>query len=164
METSPRLLELVQHLKENGNRLTPQRMAILALLAESRSHPSAEQIYEQVRAVFPMTSLATVYKTVALLKEAGEVLELAFAGSSSRYDGAAPQPHPHLICTQCQRIIDPEISGFDAVSDELAQKYGFQIVNHRVDFFGICPECQARQAAGSARVPQGSSSAGPRIG
>jgi Fur family peroxide stress response transcriptional regulator len=66
-----RLDELIVRLREQRHRLTPQRMAVLRILAVSEGHPSVEQIYQRVKADFPMTSLATVYKTVTLLKEMG---------------------------------------------------------------------------------------------
>jgi Fur family transcriptional regulator, peroxide stress response regulator len=146
-----RLTALVDKLRSNGHRLTPQRMAILGLLVTSKGHPTVEQVYEQVKVDFPMTSLATVYKTVTLLKDVGEILELGFAGESSRYDGAKPYPHPHLVCIQCDNIIDPELNEFDEISHELAQKYGFRILNHRVDFYGICPDCQEQTSAPQTR-------------
>lgn len=141
-QDAERYTQLLEKLKTRGHRITPQRAAILRLFIESREHPSVEQVYEQVRAAFPMTSLATVYKTVALLKEEGEILELGFANDSSRYDGGKPYPHPHLVCVSCRRIVDTEIELFDALPRQLSEKYGFRIVNQRVDFFGICPECQ----------------------
>ena len=63
------------------------------------------QHIEKVKKVFPTTSLATVYKTVALLKELNEVLELGFPEGSNRYDGNKPYPHPHLICTKCNIFV-----------------------------------------------------------
>jgi Fur family peroxide stress response transcriptional regulator len=142
MDADHRLTEIKAKLKKQGYRMTPQRMAIIKLLALSDGHPSVEQIYAQVRQDFPMTSLATIYKTVNLLKEEGEILELGFANGSNRYDGNKPYPHPHLICVKCQKIIDPDISILSELPQELAQKYGYQMVNHRLDFYGICPECQ----------------------
>ncbi len=121
---------------------------ILRILTASEAHPSVDQIYEQLKAEFPMTSLATVYKTVALLKQEGEILELGFANGSSRYDGLKPHPHPHLICLKCQRILDPEIGLLDALPGELTHRYGFKIISHRLDFFGLCPECQAADIEG----------------
>lgn len=142
-----RLSVVIEKLKKQGYRITPQRIAILKIFTESEDHPSVEQVYERVKIDFPMTSLATVYKTVILLKEEGEVLELGFANGSSRYDGNKPYPHAHLICVKCQKIIDPEIELFNELPRKLVQKYGFQIVNHRVDFYGICPHCQMKTAA-----------------
>ena len=140
-----RLEELVARLREQGHRLTPQRMAVLKTLVTNEEHLSVEQIYERVRADFPMTSLATIYKTVAVLKEMGEVLELGFSNDSNRYDGSKPYPHPHLICIKCKNIVDIDISTLDALSLKIAQKTGYRIVNHRLDFFGICPQCQEKE-------------------
>jgi len=150
-----RLQTLVQKIRQHGHRLTPQRMAILRILADSTGHPTVEQVYEQVRAQFPMTSLATVYKTVTLLKEEGEILELSFGGESSRYDGHNPHPHPHLICIRCGTILDPDLALFNDLPREICDKYGFQMVNHRVDFFGICPACQQAQSVSTTSTPQG---------
>ena len=97
-------------IKRQGYRITPQRLAILKILAASAGHPSVEQIYNRVKQDFPTTSLATVYKTVVLLKNEGEILELGFANGSRRYDGNKPYPHPHLICLECQNIFDPEVT------------------------------------------------------
>ena len=71
-----RLNHMLLTLKERGQRITPQRLAILRVLAPSEGHPSVEEIYNVVVKDFPTTSLATVYKTITLLKELGEVLEL----------------------------------------------------------------------------------------
>lgn len=139
-----RLKTMIEKMREKGCRITPQRIAILKILSISEGHPSVEKIYEQVKNDFPTTSLATVYKNVAMLKELGEVLELGFGTESSRYDGNKPDPHPHLICTECKKIIDPDLDSLRDMSLELVKETGFKITNHRLDFFGICPECQGK--------------------
>lgn len=139
-----RLNQMIYKLKENQHRITPQRMAVLKILAESKGHPTVEKIYEQVKKHFLTTSLATVYKSVALIKELGEVLELGFTDGSNRYDGNKPYPHPHLVCIECRTIMDPSLSALTDVTQELIQETGFRITNHRLDFFGICPECQKK--------------------
>ena len=140
-----RLKELVAKLKERNHRLTPQRLAVLKILAAGEEHPSIERIYEQIRPDFPMTSLATVYKTVTLFKEMDEVLELSFNNGGNRYDGSKPYPHPHLICTQCGAIEDLEADALRDIPRQVAQDTGYRIVSHRLDFFGICQKCQAGQ-------------------
>ena len=146
VEADKRLAELTVKLKEQGYRLTPQRMAVLKILASSEGHPSVDKIYDQVKKSFPMTSLGTVYKTITLLKEMGEVLELGFSDGSNRYDGNKPYPHPHLICIKCKKIIDPEINTLKSLPKAVAENSGYKIVGHRLDFYGICPECQAKAA------------------
>ena len=140
-----RLYQMLSKLKDHDFRLTPQRLAILKVLAVSEGHPTVERIYETVRADFPTTSIATIYKTVNLLKQLNEVLELGFPDGSNRYDGNKPYPHPHVICTKCKTIIDPNLGSLKELTNEIVKETGFQIVNHRVDFFGICRECQSRE-------------------
>jgi Fur family peroxide stress response transcriptional regulator len=137
-----RLDQMLLKLKDHDFRITPQRLAVLKVLAASDGHPSVERIYETVRAQFPTTSIATIYKTVALLKQENEVLEISFPDGSNRYDGNKPYPHPHLICTRCRKIIDPDLSSLEDLAREVTKETGFQITTHRVDFFGLCRECQ----------------------
>src|SRR4030043_1954062 len=89
-EPNERVTQMLSKLKRHDFRITPQRLAVLKILAASKGHPSVEQIYREVRAQFPTTSLATIYKTVLLLKELDEVLELGFPAGSNRYDGNRP--------------------------------------------------------------------------
>lgn len=140
-----RLEELVSKLRERDYRITPQRLAILKILAVSDNHPSVEQVYEQIRREFPTTSLATVYKTIATLKEMGEVLELGFADCASRYDGKRPKPHTHLICVKCRTILDPDVKNLESVPLHVAQQAGFRLVSHRFDIYGLCPRCQSEE-------------------
>jgi len=137
-----RFQQMLDKLKSLGFRITPQRLAVLRILAASEDHPTAEQIFEKVKTEFPTTSLATIYKTIALLKGLKEVLELGFPDGSNRYDGNKPFPHPHVICTRCRKIMDPELISLDELKDEISKKTGFRIQYHRLDFFGVCQECQ----------------------
>lgn len=140
--TASRLDQMLAKLKDRNFRLTPQRLAVLEILANSAEHPTVAQIHAEVLRRFPTTSLATVYKTVLLLKELNEVLELGFPDGSNRYDGAKPFPHPHIICTRCRRIMDPELISLVDLNAEMQKKTGYRILHHRMDFFGLCPECQ----------------------
>jgi Fur family peroxide stress response transcriptional regulator len=137
-----RLDQMLSKLREHDFRITPQRLAVLKVLAASDGHPSVERIYETVREQFPTTSIATIYKTVALLKQENELIEISFPDGSNRYDGNKPYPHPHLICTRCKKITDPDLSSLEDLSAEVTKETGFQIHTHRVDFFGLCRECQ----------------------
>ncbi|MGD8700825.1 MAG: Fur family transcriptional regulator [Desulfosarcina sp.] len=143
-DSESRLQNMVAALRENQYRITPQRLAILKVLAQSQGHPGVESIFEQVKVNFPTTSLATIYKNVAVLKDLGQVLELGFSDGSNRYDGNKPYDHPHVVCTVCKKIIDPEISTLEDMTQTLMRETGFSISRHRLDFFGICPDCQDR--------------------
>ena len=142
-ETQPRVETIITRMRERGQRLTPQRLAIIETLIGSQDHPSVEQIFEHVRVDFPMTSLATVYKTISVLLEMGEILELGYSNDRNRYDGI-PHPHPHLVCVRCNSIVDVDIdsSGTSGLAQKIAGETGYQIMSHQFDFFGICPRCQ----------------------
>lgn len=142
-----RLEELVALLKTRGCRVTPQRLAILRVLALSKGHPSAEQIHTRLTRQHPTMSLATVYKTIALLKQSGQVLELQFSDFGNRYDGRRPDPHPHVICTRCGAIVDADDPFLGDAAERVARETGFFIRSHRLDFFGLCPGCQKKTAS-----------------
>jgi Fur family peroxide stress response transcriptional regulator len=137
-----RMDQMVSKLRDHDCRMTPQRLAVLRVLAASEGHPSVDKVYETVRREFPTTSIATVYKTIRLLKQLNEVLELGFPDGSNRYDGNKPFPHPHVICVRCHKIIDPDLESFKDMTAKVADETGFDILAHRLDFFGICSECK----------------------
>jgi Fur family transcriptional regulator, peroxide stress response regulator len=136
-----RYLAMLAKIKQRSGRITSHRMALLRLIAASEGHPSAGQLYERLRIQFPTVSPATIYKTLALLKEEGEVLEIDLR-SDSRYDGNKPYPHPHLICTRCNRIIDgDDMLTLQNIDQQIEAKYGFHVLRQQMVFYGICPEC-----------------------
>lgn len=132
---------IIQKLRDNGHKITPQRLAIVKILAKSQGHPSVEDIYDRIKNDFPTMSLATVYRNIVLIKSIGEVLELGFPDGSNRYDGNTPTPHPHVICVRCKKIVDPDIDSLDEIKNAVAAETNFKILNHRLDFFGICSSC-----------------------
>jgi len=133
--------ELIAILKERDFRLTPQRVELVRLIAASEGHPSAAELYAKIKAQFPTMSQATVYKTLALLKEMNQVLEIDLR-DDSRYDGNRPTPHPHLICIRCEKIMDGELTIDPATIRKLEQDSGYQIIRSQIAFFGICAACQ----------------------
>lgn len=141
-DTRVRFNQIVQKFRDNNFKLTPQRLAVIKVLSESKGHPSVEKIHEKLKKDFPTISLATVYRNIMTIKELGEVLELGFADGSNRYDGNNPYPHPHIVCVKCRKIIDPDLATLQDMTKELAKETGFRILSHRLDFFGICPTCR----------------------
>jgi Fur family peroxide stress response transcriptional regulator len=146
-----RLAAMVARLRERGHRISPQRLEILRHLAESPDHPTAEALHRRLLPRFPDLSLATVYKTIAVLKACGEILELQFSGQDNRYDAARPTPHPHCICLACGAIADPPAPGAPgapsapdvaALATALAAATGYTLTSHRLDFYGLCPACR----------------------
>jgi len=142
IDPKKRFYSMVKKLREKGYKITPQRLAVAKVLVYSDTHPNADEIYGKLKHKFPTMSLATVYRNILLLRSMGEVLELGFPDGSNRYDGLKPDPHPHLICVECRKIIDPDLASLRDMTSELTKETGFRILNHRLDFFGICPACQ----------------------
>lgn len=140
--TDERLTKIIEKLKGNGMRLTPQRLAVLKILVTDKTHPTTDEVYSLVKQDFPMTSLATIYKTIATLKNLGELVELRSDGQAVRYDGAAGKAHPHLVCSSCQAILDVEFPGWKKFSEKMQNSTGYKIRNYRMDIFGLCPNCQ----------------------
>jgi Fur family peroxide stress response transcriptional regulator len=136
---------IIRKLRDHGHKLTPQRLAIVRILAKSEGHPSVEQIHTRLQTDFPTTSLATVYRNIILIKQLGEVLELGFPDGSNRYDGNDPRPHPHVVCIACKKIVDPILDSLDDMKKEVALETQYEILNHRLDFFGICRDCLAKK-------------------
>jgi Fur family peroxide stress response transcriptional regulator len=120
-------------------------MAIARILAGSEGHPSVEDIHVQIKNDFPTMSLATVYRNILLIKSLGEVLELGFPEGGNRYDGNKPYPHPHVVCMKCKKIVDPDLESLDEMKKEVSEETNFQILYHRLDFFGICSDCMAKK-------------------
>jgi Fur family transcriptional regulator, peroxide stress response regulator len=144
-EHTKRFDTIIQKLRDNGHKITPQRLAIVKIIVDNDGHPSVENIYEQIKKDFPTMSLATVYRNIVIMKSLGEVLELGFPDGSNRYDGNKPYPHPHVICVACKKIVDPDLDSLDEMKKEVASETKFKILNHRLDFFGICSDCIANQ-------------------
>lgn len=136
-----RFEELIAKLREHDFRLTPQRVELVRLIAASEGHPSAAQLYEKIKVQFPTMSQATVYKTLALLKEMNQVLEIDLHGDS-HYDGNRPQPHPHLICMRCNKIIDAEVSLDQESLRVLEKTSGYRIIRPQISLYGLCQDCK----------------------
>ncbi|AGA70232.1 Fe2+/Zn2+ uptake regulation protein [Desulfitobacterium dichloroeliminans LMG P-21439] len=132
-------IEILKHLKDKGVRFTPQRQAILEFLLGTDTHPTAEEIYHHVKAKFPGVSLGTIYNTLNMLKEHGYILELSYGDMSSHFDGNANN-HYHVACTECGRIVDLHRPLLE-LENEVEVKTGFQVHGHRLEFYGVCPNC-----------------------
>ena len=127
-------------------RNTPQRKTILAELCALKTHPTAGELYEIVRRKLPRVSLGTVYRNLEVLHEDGLITKLEFSGTEARFDGNVA-PHHHLRCTVCGRVNDlPPQQGLPTVPQPRFTD-GFKVTGHRLEYFGVCPECQVESAA-----------------
>jgi Fur family ferric uptake transcriptional regulator len=125
--------------------MTKQRQVILEELRIMHSHPTADELYERVRERLPRISLGTVYRNLERLAGSGMIRRIENAGSQMRFDGDL-HGHQHIRCISCGRIedimIEPEPTDCDR---KLVEGTGFRLVERRVEYTGICPECSAKQ-------------------
>ncbi len=135
---------IISKYKGKGFKLTPQRIAILKFLENNTSHPTAEDIYNEIRKNHPTVSFATVYNTIQALKDRGELTEVTIDPGRKHFD-PNPRPHHHIICTVCNRIGDifTDFSAALRVPAEVHAEY--TITGNHVDFYGVCRECRTKK-------------------
>ena len=122
-------------------RNTPQRKVMLAELRKTHSHPTATELYEIVRRRLPKISLGTVYRNLELLTEMGAIRKLEILGKEARFDGDLSK-HYHVRCVRCSRVDDLVGVHPEQTTEESGDVNGWKILERRVEFVGICPECQ----------------------
>lgn len=133
--------QICEQLKTHGRRITPQRRAIIQALLERDSHPTADQVFRQVRRDMPDISPATVYNTLHELVEVGAIQELDLGQGRRHYDMVTRQ-HAHIVCLECGHVEDVRWDyGELTLSSE--QAHGFDVVDCNVIFYGYCPNCAA---------------------
>ncbi len=135
-------MSCTETLREQGYRLTPQRMMILSAIHGSDHHISAEEIYEQVHAKYPNVNISTVYLTLELLKELGLVTETDLGGGKFRYHSVEKGHHHHLICRKCGRVFELDEAVLKPVEGTIMRKYGFKADLSHLAVFGNCVVCQ----------------------
>ena len=150
-QVNSRLNDIVSKIKKMGYSLTPQRLEIIKIVSESKSHPSAVDVYDKLRKAYPMISLNTVYKNLSLLSSIHEVKEIRTLQDSVHYDGDISL-HGHAICEKCGRIIDVKIdeSDFKGFFDAKIKenfKENHYINNYGLEFYGLCGLCYNETAS-----------------
>ena len=140
--------EITEQLRRHGLRPTPARCRILELLTRRREHYSPEEMLEALREEGEPMSIATLYQNLAKLSEAGVIGRFVGPDGVSRYD-VVTEPHHHLVCEVCGRIVDVEAEGLKALKPRPLHGNsldGWQVREKRVEFVGVCPACQEKRA------------------
>jgi Fur family peroxide stress response transcriptional regulator len=122
-------------------RETKQREAVLRVLRNTKSHPTADWIYEEVKKEIPNISKGTVYRNLQVLQEKGAVSELNLNGTLSRFE-AKQESHYHFRCEQCGQVIDVEQPVDRDLDQMVARRTGLKISYHQLEFRGVCRDCQ----------------------
>lgn len=136
------LEELVSSLREEGFRITPQRIAIVDYLLKTADHPSADRIHRVIQKKYPMVSLSTVYKTLELLKEKRLVNEIEVDGEA-RFD-AHTEKHINLVCMNCGKIEDVDEDRLKDIQMRAAKKSKYIILKSSFELFGYCSNCKSK--------------------
>ena len=131
----------MSRLNNHSLRITKQRQIILDELCSVTSHPTADVLYQMVRKRLPKISLGTVYRNLEIMSECGIIQKLDIGGTQKRFD-AAPQIHYHVRCSKCGRVDDLDLPPDFNVEKAASKLTSFKILRHRLEFTGICPECQ----------------------
>ena len=131
--------QLLAGLRSDGRRLTDQRRVVLEVVRNTETHPTAEWVYHEVKKRLPRVSLGTVYRNLKLLAEQGLLAELA-EGHYTRYDGRVDSHH-HFRCSACGRLFDLDEPIDRRLEERVASRTGFEVVHHRIEFFGRCSAC-----------------------
>ena len=130
---------------KKSRRMTLQRKTILNILRQTKSHPSADEIYELVRKQLPRISLGTVYRNLELLAKMGLIQKLELGGTIKRFDWN-PNKHYHIRCLICGQVDDAPIAPLNKLEDKLYGATVFSIIGHRLEFEGLCPNCTEKEA------------------
>jgi len=124
-----------------STRMTKQRRTILRVLKGTTVHPTADWIYEQVKKEISNISLGTIYRNLNVLSEMGLIQTLDYGSTYSRYDGNTNN-HYHFRCIECDRIFDLQIDIFDKLNQNIEKETAFKVLEHRLEFKGVCSNCQ----------------------
>jgi Fur family ferric uptake transcriptional regulator len=142
---------IVESLQQEGYRLTPQRMMILAIIDDSMSHMSAEEIHQKVREHYPFVNISTIYRTLNLLKKLRLISETDMGEGYVRYELLERKRHHHLVCRQCGGSFAFEHELLKPLQLRLLKKYGFTADLDHFAIFGLCQRCRSAQGNADAK-------------
>jgi Fur family peroxide stress response transcriptional regulator len=133
--------ELIDIFRENGLKVTTQRLAIYKFIISRTDHPSADQIYQALTTDYPTISLGTIYKTLGLLEELGLIQKLRFNDSSIRFDPDM-ELHINMVCSKCGKIYDYKAENVKKMWDNIISDLGFKPKGQRIDIYYECEDCK----------------------
>lgn len=135
--------EIASVLRQQGYKLTPQRRAVLNVVARTREHLTPAVIHERVCQKHPGIGLVTIYRTLEILTELGLVCEVHIGGNCRSYLMRRPLGHHHhLICSDCGTVVDFADCDLNELEQKLSQETGFEIDGHLLEFLGRCQDCR----------------------
>ena len=135
--------ELDHYLETKQLKQTKQRQTVIEVFLESQNHVDAEGLLDNIKSKGFNIGLATVYRTLNLLREAGIVEQRSFADGRTLFEISHPdEHHDHLVCLKCGKVVEFENEQIERLQEEIAEHHGFTLTSHRLDLFGRCSDCQ----------------------
>lgn len=141
----------IERLKAAGYRLTRARLTVLQVLEAERGHITSAGVLDKIARVKPAIGRASVFRALELFTQLG-IIRPTYNGSSltPTYVLLQGGHHHHVICGECQRFIEFEDCGLEALTSNLQQTLGVQISGHLLEFYGVCADCQSPAAGGAS--------------
>jgi Fur family ferric uptake transcriptional regulator len=134
---------LTHYLKKEGKKNSGKRNLIINSFLTDDRHYSVEELYQKVKRQNPKISLSTVYRTLKLLANCGLAHERRFDERNIRFEPVHQEEHhDHLVCLKCGRIFEFTNQKIEKLQDEVAKRYKFNVIRHKLEIYGYCPRCQ----------------------
>ena len=143
----PHCLNLIEHLRKKGYRITPQREMIIQAIAHSKSHMSAEEVFTEMQKQTQATNIATVYRTLDMLWEEGLACRNDLGEGRIVFAALEHGQHIHLVCRHCNYIIDADPQVLELLDKQLQSEHAFIPDLQHISVFGVCAECQMNQSS-----------------
>jgi Fur family ferric uptake transcriptional regulator len=131
--------------REKGIVFTSQRERVLRALLEAGTHLDAEELHRRLSDSRPRVALATVYRTLQLLRDNGLAAESQFGERRHRYERIQDGHHDHLVCLACGRVLEFEEPAIEQLQARVARNHGFVALSHRLELYGYCRACARRK-------------------
>ena len=130
-------ISIEEKCKKKGVKLTDQRKLIAKVMSDSHDHPDVDELYKRVSKIDSKISIATVYRTVKLFEEAGILAKHDFKGKKARYEELSESHHDHLIDLKTGEIVEFVDDEIEKLQKRVAEKLGYQLVDHKLELYGI---------------------------
>jgi len=139
--TNKALIELCQ---EKGMRVTSKRNIICEVLEKSGGHLNAEEVYHLAKKKDKSIGVATVYRTLKIMKDAGVIEGQTFGQDYNRFESPTKDHHDHLVCTSCGKIDEFVNEKLEEMKEKVSEKNHFKMLSHKLEIYGLCADCQAK--------------------
>jgi Fur family ferric uptake transcriptional regulator len=133
--------------REKGIAFTTQRELVLRALLDAGKHIDAEELHRRLAGSGKRVGLATVYRTLQLLRDRGLVAESQFGERRHRYEQTEGRHHDHLVCLACGQVLEFEEPAIEQLQERVARNHGFTALSHRMELYGYCRACARRRTS-----------------